>query len=791
MKTHVLLIFALSLIATAPAPATAVTLESNGWTIRADRDAGAILIAHEKLGVLLRGVRLSLETGRGLQALRGWTAAVEGPNQLAVHVPKPPVAWRFECRPGVLIISSTSSHGVLTALAPAPPGRMPVRLIDPEGTPVDWVGTEEVRESYGGTDTRHPSFLPRQNPEVITFALGQAASENLHSLFDRNTDTAVRFPESARLRRNAEDANLLDLTLSVPGSTVVRVEADYFTKTLGVPYYVPFDDSAFPAPPAVWSSWTSYYSEVREDDMVRNTDWIAAHLAPYGFGYVELDDGYDRDPKGQHDWIENWDRAKFPHGPKWLTDYIKSKGLRAGVWIVPNAYAGATGDHPDWYLRDRQGQFILDYQTPAMDSTNPGVKDFLRKLFTTLDDWGFDYYKFDGEHALPQYAPPVDHNRLYDQTVDPLVAYRERLKLIRETLGPGRFIEGCPAGTPLNGIGFFNSYFNGDDVYNSWQGMYALFSSINANAFLNHLLVYVMPGEGMEVGPPMTVEEARRKWPASVVEVAASREDPLRGFGTTTAEARTLVSWVALTGVAYPLASVLPELPEERTRLLQQTLPTEPILPLDLFSRGTDMRWNIFKSVTPDTYIHNYADTLDLKVNAPAGVFDVVGLTNWRSETETRELTFTEKLGLAPGARYVVFDFWGQKVLGAFSNRMKAEVGPHDTKVLAVHPRFDHPQLVGTSRHITGAYSIAAVRWDPAKRLLHGSSQTVAGDDYSLFFYVPEGFEVSSVRTAANGNRELVVRKSPEGRSLQVTFPGQSQVVDWSIAFAAKGESSQ
>jgi hypothetical protein len=67
----------------------------------------------------------------------------------------------------------------------------------------------------------------------------------------------------------------------------------------------------------------------------------------------------------------------------------------------------------------------------------------------------------------------------------------------------------------------------------------------------------------------------------------------------------------------------------------------------------------------------------------------------------------------------------------------------------------------------------------------------VAGDDYSLFFYVPEGFEVSSVRAAANGNRELVVRKSPEGRSLQVTFPGQSQVVDWSIAFAAKGESSQ
>ena len=61
------------------------------------------------------------------------------------------------------------------------------------------------------------------------------------------------------------------------------------------------------------------------------------------------------------------------------------------------------------------------------------------------------------------------------------------LRLIRETVGPQTFIEGCPAGTPLNGIGYFNSYFTGHDVYNSWQGMYALFSSISANAFLNHM----------------------------------------------------------------------------------------------------------------------------------------------------------------------------------------------------------------------------------------------------------------------------------------------------------------
>ena len=46
---------------------------------------------------------------------------------------------------------------------------------------------------------------------------------------------------------------------------------------------------------------------------------------------------------------------------------------------------------------------------------------------------------------------------------------------------------------------------------------------------------------------------------------------------------------------------------------------------------------------------------LDLKVNAKSGVYDVVGMTNWRGETATRELSFADKLGLdakcGPGRR--------------------------------------------------------------------------------------------------------------------------------------------
>ena len=358
-----------------------------------------------------------------------------------------------------------------------------------------------------------------------------------------------------------------------------------------------------------------------------------------------MDDGYDAQGRHGHNWIDQWNQKKFPHGPQWLAGYIKSKGLHPGIWIVPNAYGGSVDEHPDWYLRDKSGKLVLDYGTPALDSTNPQVQAFLKKMFATLGQWGFEYYKFDGEHALPKYAPPVDRSKLFDPSLDPLTAYRDRLKLIRETIGPKVFLEGCPAGTPLNGIGYFNSYFNGSDVYNNWNGMQAFVDSINSNAFLNHIAVYVMPGEGMELGPRMTVDEARRVRPRIVIDTARQREEPMIGFGVTTAEARTLVSFTALTGVAYSLASVLPELPDERIRLMRQTLPTLPIFPADLFSRGNVVEWATFKHVRADDQIHNFPEILDLKINAVAGVYDVVGLINWRQTKVTKQISFSAKAG--------------------------------------------------------------------------------------------------------------------------------------------------
>ena len=781
---------AVVVLAVAPAIAqvqTEASASGFGWKLTVNGRTEQIQLIHEKLGTVMGSVHL-LVAGEGSKTpVHEWTVESDGGSRLTIQSAHPRSVWRFDLKDGAAVISTTSENALLVASTPAPQSRQPARLMDTLGVPVDWTGTAEVHDGYGGSITQRRSYLSSKNSEVMYFSLGQVSARTLHSLFDRPTDTAIDFPIDAELTRSKKDADLLDTAIPVSGNAVIRVVPEYFTKTLGVPYYVPFDDSHFTAPPVVWSSWTSYYADVTEADIVRNTDWLAKNLKPYGFEYVQLDDGYDRDEKGQHSWIENWNRERFPHGPQWLAQYIKSKGLHAGIWLVPNAYAGSVKDHPDWYLRDIHGGLIRDYDTPALDSSNPEVLAFLKKLFTTLDGWGFDYYKFDGEHAIPQYVPNVDRLKLKDVSTDPVDVYRERLKVIRSVIGPDRYIEGCPAGTPLNGIGQFQSYFNGDDLYNTWQGMYPLFSSINANAFLNHEVVYVMPGEGVELTPPMTLEEAEKNVRPSVLKTAREREQPLTQLGTTLSEAHTLVTYLSLTGVVYPLASVMPELPAERVDLLKRTLPPLAIFPMDLFSRGTDMTYDRFKFTTADTYIHNYPEILDLKVNAASGVYDVVGVTNWRSAGTTRRISFHDQLGLDSG-RFAVFDFWNERLLGTFENGLDVSVAPHDTAVLAIHPAEDHPQLMGTARHISGAFSIDAQGWDDAANRLHGRSTTIPGADYQLWIRVPPGFKDSDAKAQA-GEREIPVQRSRNGELLTLSWPGQQEPVTWEVSFTRQNSS--
>ena len=211
------------------------------------------------------------------------------------------------------------------------------------------------------------------------------------------------------------------------------------------------------------------------------------------------------------------------------------------------------------------------------------------------------------------------------------------------------------------------------------------------------------------------------------------------------------------------------------------TLPPMPIFPIDLYSRGTDMQYDRFKFTTADTYIHNYPDILDLKVNAASGIYDVAGVTNWRGGVMTKRVEFKDKLGLTSGP-YVVFDFWDQKLLGVFEGGIDVQVPSHDTRVLLIHPAMNHPQLLGTARHISGSFSIDAQAWNESEKRLQGTSTTIEGTPYKLWIRVPRGFSASAAR-AVSSNRNVAVQKELSGELLTLVFAGQQDPVQWEVTF--------
>jgi hypothetical protein len=157
------------------------TLMGEGWTIETQGDRGRLTIKHERLGTILREVRLNLEANGALQEMPQWKAEVTGPlvhtsssrgetkqwtpesgipGRLLVRTVQPPSTWIFEPTRECLKISSTAPGAVLTGLAPVSKARGLARLLDAEGTPVIWQGTGECAGTYGGAYTRNISFLP-------------------------------------------------------------------------------------------------------------------------------------------------------------------------------------------------------------------------------------------------------------------------------------------------------------------------------------------------------------------------------------------------------------------------------------------------------------------------------------------------------------------------------------------------------------------------------------------------------------------------------------------------------
>ncbi len=121
-------------------------------------------------------------------------------------------------------------------------------------------------------------------------------------------------------------------------------------------------------PPLGWNSWNTFADKINEEVVLGIADaMVATGLKDAGYEYVIIDDVWqmkERDSDGNL--VAN--PEKFPHGIKYVADYVHSKGLKFGMYSC----AG--------------------YMTCA---GFPGSYGYEWKDAKTFASWGVDYLKYD------------------------------------------------------------------------------------------------------------------------------------------------------------------------------------------------------------------------------------------------------------------------------------------------------------------------------------------------------------------------------------------------------------
>ncbi|MBN2443542.1 MAG: alpha-galactosidase [Spirochaetales bacterium] len=216
-----------------------------------------------------------------------------------------------------------------------------------------------------------------------------------------------------------------------------------------------------------WSSWYYYYNNISFEKIIKNLKILHHKKVPVDV--IQVDDGYQR---MVGDWFDL--KGSFRNRMRELTDAIKRKGYRPGIWIAPftaDRKSRLVKDHPEYILRNEYGMPLVggfNVNWPGrvyygLDITNPRFEEYISKVITTIvREWGFTYLKLDFMYCAC--LRQGTHNNLLLSRAE-IMKYG--LKVIKMAAGEDVFINGC--GMPLTpGIGLVHSMRIGPDTSSQW-----------------------------------------------------------------------------------------------------------------------------------------------------------------------------------------------------------------------------------------------------------------------------------------------------------------------------------
>jgi len=519
-----------------------------------------------------------------------------------------------------------------------------------------------------------------------------------------------------------------------------------------------------PPQPTVYCTW--YHAGAsNERDLIASAEFAREHLAPFGFSVIQIDDGWQagvKDNGPRKDFTTHRADGPYPSGMRPTAEKLSQLGLTPGIWFMP--FAG-TWDDP--FFADKQYLFATKDGKPfevhwggtCFDITNPQTREYVQSVARRIGrEWGYRYFKLDGLWTgmatdILYVNTGFKDDRLGETVLhDPekthVEAYRDGLKLVREAAGDDVYLLGCNVAQNMRTLGasfgLVDAMRIGPDNGRTWPQMCrGPFSGSN---------LYFLHG---------------RVWHNDPDPIYVRNDVPLE-------HARTLVSWVTLTGQLNASSEDYKALAPDRVHLLQRSMPAHGLKPrpVDLFEQKIARIWLLMDDRREPRR-------------------DVVGLFNWEEKEPAHIACPVERIGLPRADHYVGFDYWADEFIGPFGGALASDLPPASCRILAIRPISAQPQVIGTSRHITqGIPDLLAERWDASNRTLSGVSRVVAHDAYELRIAAMGNAGPWRVATASISGEDSRIRPTikvvgqDDWRIRVRVDSSESQEVHWSLRFA-------
>jgi hypothetical protein len=466
--------------------------------------------------------------------------------------------------------------------------------------------------------------------------------------------------------------------------------------------------------PKIPNGYCTWYSSPHggasdEKAMRELAAFCARELNKYGFDTVLVDDQWQgpavkkggiigSGPTGNY--TRHDPKGPYPSGMKANAEMLSASGLRPGLWFTPFSWDPRDPlfqNHQDWFVHKEDGSlYEVLWAGWCLDMTHPAARKFLDESITRITrDWGYRYLKPDAmwcglaakctypgtAYVEDKFGDAVFHNP-YETGIE---AYRAGIKTMREAAGRKTYIAACNVAQNFRSmggaIGLVDAMRIGPDTGTDWPAIMPNLH-LGTRLYFLHNRVWHNDPDCLLVREPLTLTQAR-----------------------------TFASWIAVSGSLNLVSEWLPGLPAERLDCIKRSMPNTGLAAraLDLFEQMPARAWALSN-----------------------GERHVVGLFNWDAKTSATVKVKIDQLGLAEtGAGFVGLDYWTGDLVDIHGETLSAELPPCGCSIISVARVLDHPQVLGTSRHITQCFvDLTAEKW--SKGTLSGTCKLVAGDPTEL-----------------------------------------------------------